>query len=64
MPTQFLVSQLVAIAFLLAYLIYLLVFVRRHRAIEFYKVHNLLRIGCLLLVIVNRFAGMITLNIL
>lgn len=64
MPTQFLVSQLVAIAFLLAYFIYLIIFVRKYRAIELYKIHNFLRIGCLLLIIVNKFAGMITLNIL
>jgi hypothetical protein len=64
MPTQFLISQFVALSFLVAYLIYLFIWVRPVMVYEFYKIHNFVRMGFILLAVVNRFGGLIGLNIL
>lgn len=64
MPAQFLISQFIALAFLVAYLIYLFVWVRTAVVYELYKIHNFFRAACVLLTVSNRFGGLIALNIL
>lgn len=64
MGTQFLISQFVALSFLIAYLIYLFIWVRPVLVYEFYKIHNFVRVAFILLAVVNRFGGLIALNIL
>jgi len=64
MPTQFLISQFIALVFLIAYIIYLFIWVRPVTVYELYKIHNFFRAGFILLTVVNRFGGLIALNIL
>lgn len=64
MPTQFLIAQFVALAFLIAYLIYLFIWVRAVLVFELYKIHNFVRAAFILVAVVNRFGGLIALNIL
>jgi hypothetical protein len=64
MATQFLISQFVALTFMIAYIIYLFIWVRPVLVYEFYKIHNFVRVAFILLAVVNRFGGLIALNIL
>jgi hypothetical protein len=64
MGTQFLISQFVALSFMIAYLIYLFIWVRPVLVYELYKIHNFVRVAFILLAVVNRFGGLIAINIL
>jgi len=64
MKTQFLISSFVGIVFFIAYVIYLFVWVKPHIVYELYKIHNFLRCVFLVVIIINRFGGLVGLNLL
>ena len=58
----FWISFGLGITIVLCYLVYLYKFVKSYLKYEFYKVHNLFRVGAIFLVILQHTYGMIALN--
>ncbi len=64
MPSQFLISQFVGLACLIGYFIYLFIWVKPHLVYELYKIHNVIRVISVLVIVINRFGGIIMINII
>jgi hypothetical protein len=63
MKAAFIVSQFFALCGFVGSVIYLFIWVQPHLAFEFYKVHNFFRAISVLIIIVNKYGGIIMLNI-
>ena len=63
LSAQYYGSVLFSILLLLFYLIYVIVWVRPFRLFELYKIHNIFRAIALAILAINKYAGIILLDI-
>jgi hypothetical protein len=63
LPAQFYGSTLIAILLLIFYACYMVVWVRPYRLFELYKIHNAVRVVGLAILPINRYAGIIIIDI-
>jgi hypothetical protein len=61
--SPFMISLLFSLIFLIAYSIYFFVWVKNQRHLELYKINNIFRAVSLVIVVVNKFAGIILLDL-
>lgn len=63
MVVQYMAGVVLALLLLIFYLIYVLVWVRPYRLFELYKIHNLFRVVGLAILPLNRYGGLILIDI-
>lgn len=63
LSAQFYASVLVSLLLLLFYLIYVMVWVRPYRLFELYKIHNIFRVIGLAILPINRYGGIVFIDI-